>query len=115
MSYINISEKDRQAIEKKELNEYEQRRLRGSGYDMMKYRDIGIGWIHNDKVEGKPVEISWHVEDEKRVPHQVLTNSDGRRIEVYGPKIPEDKFLLRIGNEEALIDKVAFQKLFRWT
>lgn len=113
MSYTNISDKDRQAIDKKELDEFEQRRLRGTGYDMMKNRDVGIGWIHNNMIEGKPVEIKWHVEDAKRVPHQRFISSQGD-IEVYGPKIPEDKFLLKIGNEEALIDKMAFQKLFRW-
>lgn len=114
MSYVNITEKDKQAIEKKELQEYEQRRLRGTGYDMMKYRDIGIGWLHNDKVQGKPVEIRWHVEDEKRIPVGSFLSSDGQTIHIYSSNIPEDKFVLKIGNEEALIDKQAFQKLFRW-
>lgn len=114
MSHIDISHKDRQAIEKKEFQEYEQRRLRGTGYDMMKFRDVGIGWLHNNKVEGKDVEIKWHVDEEKRVPHTVSETSDGKRIEVFTARIPEDKFLLRIGEEEALVDKVAFQKLFRW-
>lgn len=113
-SYTNISQKDRDAIDKKELEEFEQRRVRGTGYDLMKDRDRGIGWIHDERVEGKSVEIAWPVEDEKRYPYMTTLTPDGKKLEVYSPRIPAGKFMLRIGNEEALIDKEAFQKLFRW-
>lgn len=113
MNHHDISDKDRQAIEKKELNEFEQRRLRGTGYDMMVNRDRGWGVIH-DELTSNDVVLEWHVEDEKRYPMQVTESSDGNRIEVFPRKIPADCFVLKIGKEEAIIKKEAFQKLFRW-
>lgn len=114
MQYINISDKDRQAIEKKELDEFEQKRLRGTGYDMMVQRDRGWGKIHDERIEGQDVVINWNVEESKRYPYQTTMTDDGKKVEVFPPRIPEGKFLLNIGDRQALIDKNAFEKLLRW-
>lgn len=114
MNHHLITDKDRQAIEKSELDEFERRKLRGTGYDMMTHRDRGWGRLHDERTAGKEVEVFWSVEDGREIPMQVTETDEEKRVEVYPPKIPQDKFLIRIGNEEALIDKEAFQKLFRW-
>lgn len=104
MSYINIQEKDNAAIEKKELAEFERKRLRGTGYDMMKTRDRGWGKLHEDRCGGKDVTIEWHVDYEKSEPMDYETKTP----------IPVGKFLLTVGEERVLIDKQAFEKMFRW-
>lgn len=114
MKYHSIEEKDRAAIEKTEIDEFEARRLRGTGYDMMKHRDKGWGRIHEEQCGGKTVEIEWHVAEKNRYPYQVSMTQSGDKIEVFPAKIPKDKFILRIGKEEAVINTEAFRKLFRW-
>lgn len=113
MTHISITDTEKRAIRDKEFEEYEQKRLRGTGYELMKDRDRGYGWIPNE-YGGGAVEIAWHVEEEKIQPTQVTQTDDGQIVEVYRSQLPKDKFVLRIGDEQALLDKEAFQKLFRW-
>jgi hypothetical protein len=105
MRHYDISDKDREAIEKKELEEFDHRRLRGTGYDMMKIRDQGWGKIFPEKASGKEVVLEWHVDyaPDEEWPEYAARNS-----------LPRGKFKLKVGSEEAIIDKDAFERLLRW-
>lgn len=113
MRQHSITDTERQAIDKKEFADFEQRRLRGTGYSLMADRDRGYGKIDEELTGGKRVEIKWRVEDSKRSPYIDVVH-ENKRIQVYSPKIPQGKFLFRINGEEALIDTETFRRLFRW-
>jgi hypothetical protein len=98
----NLTDLEHEAIAKKDMAEFDQKRLRGTGYDMMRLRDKGWGTMRNRL--GGEVTIEWNIDEAHEEPE------DG----VAYTKIPADMFKLTIGKTEALVDKAAFQKLFRW-
>jgi len=102
MTMKSITDTENQAIEKRELLDYEQRELRGTGYAMMTHRDKGYGKMGT--VDGKEIALEWNIEGGSR---------KRQDYEAYS-SIPNDTFKLTVGNETVLIDKNTFHKIYRW-
>lgn len=96
----SITDTERQAIQKKEIKEFEQKELRGTGYRLMHERDRGWGFMQD--ITGKEVVVEWHIDEVKR--------EDGKAYR----NVPEGHFVLRAGKEEIILDKEVFHKILRW-
>lgn len=100
MSYIDITEKDKQAIEKSEIDEFERKRLRGTGYELMKTRDMAYGLLPS--INGGELHVEWSVDNALREDGKLYRN------------VPSGCIVLRINKEEVIVDADAFRKLLRW-
>lgn len=85
-----------EAQAEKELAEYERQQNRDKGHELAKIRDEGYSRVGTSRVS-----LVWYVDTP-------LKDGEARAF------TPPGMFRIRVGNEEALLDKEEFLKVFRW-
>lgn len=94
-------------IEAAEIAEVDRKEARGHGFDMMKIRDSGHGFLH-DRAGSRRVAALWHVEPDKRTEGVLYRNIPAQSIglEFQGKDGKTDFILLSTDD---------LQRFLRWT